>query len=1310
MNEPRMTPVPTNFYTSPTLSSPSSMQSYSASMSAPKLYATDSFLQKPELVGPPKPPTSEEMSVVIAQRDKQLSAYDESATLKSKFAPLIYVSKQVASKGAEKFATSVSQLKKTSANLFSDVINKPVSAIVLPISKQSNFISLKDNTTRLVDKSKSSALEPVYNLPVYNYFKSSSERFIEKPMSTIITPISERPIFSVLDESALAVKGKIESAEGMKIPSLGIDTKTISKVATAIVEPIPTFFETTFSALTRQTEIKGLNILDSIESKPYIATYHGTERMKAGYRDRADYIKYNILNKFDDLQLLGIASGAAKTTEMNQYKKEAQELLSERVAQNPQKIQKLKYNWIQIRAKPERIAGFSGRLAGYATGAALTSGTGFVPTTARQITQASFIARSESPKELATNIAIGAGFGFAGRAAQTSKGYLQRAVGESRLARGALEGTSFIVERAIKPYMGYRFISGVSDIGREYISGDKQLASKKERQLTTALATIPLGKPIGERFFDYSVGLLTYDPNVYVEPVFPSRDRTQIAREHLSGKVREGTRAEAPYEGFKTLTIRDPAAVPGKGVTYKKELAFVNPKMDGSKVQPVGSYFIQKSQPTTIGEAFSGRKSARILKIKYQTPNIENTKLGKDIITQLETKGRVSDTTIQQYLKVVQTLADSTGKPVGALSPKTLKGMGSSPTESEITLIFPKGQGTVFGVPGTESAGRNIDLPNLKFTGVSADTRTPVYSVDFSDTKPTYAVGIEKTQYNLAKTPVSRFISRLIPSLDTRTTSVAYYSNDGIIPSRTSKTTLDRLKSNLEKSKPFDIKTFFERPGLVISRSDNILSDYEKAVNLKLAVLTGTEKSIPGFYELNKKGLGHGSEVYSELLKMRADPKHPYYKTLNQFTKDELFKLSLVHDAGQIGTTPGYFEHGRVVGTLIDQGRVNLIKDLPIDKQLAFAEAVSGHMSIAPLSAVSSKIKTPTIKDIGQGFLSGNLSKALADADKFARAGGNVDTRLIFSRQGLTSKKDLVGSRLSEFKSGKLNSFTNKNIIKSENFAYKPIYNEYAPTKLITRPDYVPKVAEESYEFVPKTTDYIYKPLTSDKTNYTYKKSEPKTIVEYYSPSYDSDYSFIGYKPYTPTKYDPTPTPSYRPDYGSDYSFIGYTPYTPTGYYPTPPPGYTPYTPTKYSPYPKTTTKPPAQVKAVGSVSPKDQQIMNEKAFNIEVKSKGKWKKIEGLKKKNFYAAHAKAMQMVDNYAERSYRLIPTNKTAEIKRYSMPLSIFKFYRESKTKDPTLKDAWIEKSKYAIDSTGELKGITWKGIAAQQQKRRSTQWI
>ena len=54
-----------------------------------------------------------------------------------------------------------------------------------------------------------------------------------------------------LTKSALAVKDKIQSSKGMQIPGIGIDTKYASKIATAIIEPIPTFFETTFRNISK---------------------------------------------------------------------------------------------------------------------------------------------------------------------------------------------------------------------------------------------------------------------------------------------------------------------------------------------------------------------------------------------------------------------------------------------------------------------------------------------------------------------------------------------------------------------------------------------------------------------------------------------------------------------------------------------------------------------------------------------------------------------------------------------------------------------------------------------------------------------------------------------------------------------------------------------------------------------------------------------------------------------------------------------------------------------------------------------------
>ena len=1083
-----------NLYTSDSLYQPHILQSIpqpqQVSVSyqeAPKLYATDALFTK-ELVGPPIPPTQEEMQSYISQRDKELTAYDAISTLRARFTPAVRAGQKVVSSAGDKI--------KDFASSFSSSVPPIIKSVFSPVAGllESASSSVMSNNQKDFASSFSSSvphkIKSVFS-PVADSLKSASSSVMsynQKELDKRAAPIIDAPLFKVFDETALAVKDKIQSSKGMQIPGIGIDTKYASKIATAIIEPIPTFFETTFRNISRQTEIKGLNILDDLAKKPYEVEYH--KAIEKAYPNKAEYIKKNILDKFSDIQLLGIAAGAANLDpEYDQYRKEARALLSDRIRQDPNKITQLKYLWSKSREKPEKTAGFVGRLAGYADVGALTAGKGFFPTTSRQILQSSFIARSESPKELATNIAIGAGFGFVGRTAETSKGVLQQAVGGSKLARGALEGTSYIAERAIKPYMGFRLATGIADIGSEYISGDPKLAQAKERALTTALATIPVGKPIGQKLFDKSVGLFVYDPNVYVEPSFPSRDRVQIAREHLSGKVREGTRAETPYDQFKSLTIRDPATVQGKGVTYGKELAFVNPKLAGSKVQPVGSYFLEKSKPSTLREAFSGAKSPRIIKLKYQTPNLANTKLGKTIINQLETKGRVTDSIIKQYIKYVQKLADTTGKPVGALSPKTLKGLGSSPTESEIVLMFPTGQGTPFGVPGSVGSGRIIDTPNLKFTGVDADTRTPVYSLDFTDAKPTYEYWVEKTQYNLAQTPLSRFMSRLIPSLDTKITSTIYYYQDGVMSSKTSKTTIDRLISNFQKSKSFDFKTFLERPSSVLSLPANILSDYEKAVNLKLSVLTGKEKSIPGFYELNSKGLGHAAKVYSELIKMRSDSTHPYYKTLNQFTKDELFKLSLVHDAGQIGTTPGYYDHGRAVGKLIDEGRIDILKNLPYDKQAAFAEAVSGHMSIAPLSAVSSKIKTPTIKDIGQGFLSGNLSKALADADKFARAGSKTDMSLIFSRGGFSeraaSSDAKVSQALNQLKSGDFSSFSQNNILSNQ----KPVTKAEDYQFVTNTPSVQPYIALTT---TPSTENYIYQPIGSDSTAYFATDSEKR--------------------------------------------------------------------------------------------------------------------------------------------------------------------------------------------------------------------------
>ena len=1275
---------------------------------APKLFASSSISTVPDFVGPPRPPSQQDVINKISAREKELAnRYSHDSTIAGR---------------AKLLLNPISHRY--------DLKNKAKAKLKTAASKVYDYTQtikkISPKTYGFLSHVGKPFMTSGFN--IITTFNEAAKKVGSRPLAFI----NKTPIFHVSD---VALKSTVEKVKGTKGMTLGgLSTKSFAKIGTAIIEPIPALFEATATEVVKTMELKGLRLVDKLILDPYkIQHKYGTAKMRAGLNENTNRIKKEVLGGYSDLYLLNIAAGAEFSSDINKYRKEARELLSDRLVKDPPRALKLKTKWINKLGTDENKAGFIGRVGGYATGAALTSGAGSVGVLSRQVAQTAFVARSESPKEVVTNLAVGAVFGVVGRGAQTAKGFLQRVGSGRQFVRGAVEGTSYAVEHALKPYLTYKLATGVTDIGSNYIYGDKKMAYAKERHLTTALATIPLGKSLGRKLFDKSVGLVAYDPNVYVEPMFPSRDRAQIARAHLQGKVMQGTRAETPFGKFNQMAIRDPAAVKGKGVTYDKQLAFVNPKLSGSQVQPVGSYFISKSAPTSLKQAFSGQKSPRILKLKYQTPNLIKTPLGKNIISQLTSKGNVNSSTIKQYLKFSQALANKTGNPVGTLSPKTLKGMGSSPTEGEMTLLFPKGQGTPFGIAGTNSAGRSIDLPNLKFTGVSADTRTPVYKADF-----TKSAVIPKVPATIKVKSVSNFFK-------TSPAKVGSFF-------KTSSAKVGTLVGGA-----------MERPVGVAQRTGNIKTDYAKLINLKLSVLTGKQKSIPNFYELNSKGLGHAGEVYKAMIKMRHDPTHPDYKTLNKFTTSELYKLALVHDAGQIGTTAGYFEHGKIVGNLINDGRINILSGISYQKQMMFAEAIGGHMAIAPPKALLSKVKVTSIVDIGKGLVSNKLSKALADADKIARAKGRLDTKLLFSRPGQTPLKrstvkpthaksnynrsmsapfvnstDYVETKpkfntssvynlnaiTSKVYRGADNDFMknddlslepkslgiyNKQLFKiNSSFGDNPIgYNNLSFKKSISTPflksnyDIMSSTKMNSNLFYNKSNtrianndyylkdnytnnDSYYNPKTNSNYKYDYKKK--KTLDYKYDykkkdEAYDSYYSpkvsnYGGYLNYNV---------NYKlyGDYKYDYKGVGY--------------GYGIRDNYKI----KTLQKPVVTTKQDET---RDTGLNLKLAYRIKIKSDGKWATISTPKKLNYYAAHNRAMTIVDKYKERSYKLFKSSGNADVVRKTMPKLSSQFYRQSKSNNPTLTDTYIEKSKYAIDTPGELKGITYKGLQAIAKKK------
>ena len=196
------------------------------------------------------------------------------------------------------------------------------------------------------------------------------------------------------------------------------------------------------------------------------------------------------------------------------------------------------------------------------------------------------------------------------------------------------------------------------------------------------------------------------------------------------------------------------------------------------------------------------------------------------------------------------------------------------------------------------------------------------------------------------------------------------------------------------------------------------------------------------------------------------------------------------------------------------------------------------------------------------------------------------------------------------------------------------------------------------------------------------------------------------YIPIQPTKYVPVPTTTYVPITTPKY------PVTPTTYIPTPTPKYPPIAPPKAPPYtpppkvtglipiiPKITLITPSKVKKglLYCIKEKPKKKKARQGYTVEAKEKGKWIQIGDDLPKN--RAYKLGMMAADETPVRSFRVRPRG-VAELKDIKQP-NIFKKFRRSKTPK---KKIWVEKIKYAIDTPGELKGITMKGWKAKRLKK------
>lgn len=204
---------------------------------------------------------------------------------------------------------------------------------------------------------------------------------------------------------------------------------------------------------------------------------------------------------------------------------------------------------------------------------------------------------------------------------------------------------------------------------------------------------------------------------------------------------------------------------------------------------------------------------------------------------------------------------------------------------------------------------------------------------------------------------------------------------------------------------------------------------------------------------------------------------------------------------------------------------------------------------------------------------------------------------------------------------------------------------------------------------------------TSDSTTITTSRTAPSGTITYKSTDAITSLTSGGTSTTTSTSLLAPPT------------------YSPSGMPSPPSPALTTLTPTP--PF-----SPPFR-KRPSTSSKREREVNLEDTWIPEYKSKGRWMPIKvDNKKRNYYSAKELGSYVVDNSAERSFRLRKGQGRADIIQKTKPSNMFKYYKPSKTGNPRLTGAWIEESKFAIDTAGERQGITAKGLIAMERKRQA----
>lgn len=107
----------------------------------------------------------------------------------------------------------------------------------------------------------------------------------------------------------------------------------------------------------------------------------------------------------------------------------------------------------------------------------------------------------------------------------------------------------------------------------------------------------------------------------------------------------------------------------------------------------------------------------------------------------------------------------------------------------------------------------------------------------------------------------------------------------------------------------------------------------------------------------------------------------------------------------------------------------------------------------------------------------------------------------------------------------------------------------------------------------------------------------------------------------------------------------------------------------------------------------KEVSEFRDEAYVPMVRVGKKYKAIKSKKKMNYYYAMHKGAEIVDNTTARNFKLKKVSGKPSLFKFNVPSNINKFYQPSKTKRDIYRGAYIEKSRYAIDSFGEKQGLS-----------------